>query len=81
MMFGRVNKKRAQHAPIDEDILLLSRLSEACKTLGVETVDFEYFPEYHQRLGPLPTVYYLTLSKLRFLQSMLPCTVNVQITK
>jgi ubiquinone/menaquinone biosynthesis C-methylase UbiE len=76
----RVNKNRSHVATIDEDVLQLQKLHEESDRLGAK-FEYRYFPDYQDRLGIASTVYYWVLSKIPFLQSILPCTANVRITK
>lgn len=67
-------------AGVDEDVILLDRLGRDAKGLGLD-MKVEPHPEYRQRSGIAATVYYFVLSKVPFLQAILPCTVNVTLTK
>ncbi len=80
MATRRVNKNRAQVAAIDEDVLQLTRLSEESTKLGA-TFEYEHFPDYQDRLSIISSFYYLVLNKMPLLQPLLPCTINVRITK
>lgn len=80
MATRRVNLSRSHVAAIDEDVLQLNRLSEEADRLGAK-FEYEYFADYQDRLGVISTSYYLMLNKLPFLRRILPCTVNVRITK
>lgn len=76
----RVNKNRAHVAVIDEDVLQMAILRQEAQKLGA-SLSFEYFPDHLDRLGLTSTLYYWLLSKFRFLQPFLPCTVNATITR
>lgn len=80
MMNAFVNKKRAANAEVDEDVVVLAKLSEAAAASKAD-LTFEYFPEFQQRLGPLSTFYYFALSKISLLQRVLPCSVNFRFVK
>jgi ubiquinone/menaquinone biosynthesis C-methylase UbiE len=76
----RVNQNRAHVAAIDEDVIQLQKLREESDWLNAK-FDYQYFPDYQDRLGIASTVYYWVLNKIPFLCAILPCTVNVRITK
>jgi SAM-dependent methyltransferase len=76
---ARVQRKR-QGAALDEDILELRRLRDACRRLGA-TIRVQRNPDFLDRPGRLETLYYAGLSYVAPLQTLLPCTVNVMIEK
>jgi ubiquinone/menaquinone biosynthesis C-methylase UbiE len=76
----RVNQNRAHVAAIDEDVIQLQKLREESDRLNAK-FEYQYFPDYQDRLGLASTVYYWVLSRIPFLRGILPCTVNVRITK
>lgn len=76
----RVNNNRAHVAAIDEDVLQLRKLHKETDRLRAK-FEYQYFPDYQDRLGVASTVYYWVLSKIPLLRAILPCTVNVRITK
>lgn len=81
LAFERVNRKRASYShTIDEDILILSNIKRMCEQLGCR-FEAQYFTSYEEREGIIETVYYYTLARLKPLQRLLPCTVNITIEK
>jgi len=76
LAYARVNKKRPD---IPEDVIVYRDLLSAARKLG-----FEAYMSFHPTIlkrGPVETVYYLVLSKLKFLQQVLPCTANFHFFK
>jgi SAM-dependent methyltransferase len=79
--FERVNRKRAAFShTIDEDVLVLSKIKRICDELGCRC-KAQYFTSYEERSGIVETVYYYTLTRLKPLRWLLPCTVNLEIEK
>ncbi len=76
LAYARVNKKRPV---IHEDVIVYRELLSAARNLGFEA-DMSFHPTILKR-GPVETAYYLALSKLKFLQSFLPCTANFHFRK
>ncbi|WP_375463708.1 class I SAM-dependent methyltransferase [uncultured Methylobacterium sp.] len=76
----RRTERKRHFASVDEDVILLDRLESDAKGLGLD-MKVEHHPEYQQRSSIAATVYYFVLSKIPRLQTMLPCTVNVTLTK
>lgn len=79
--FERVNRKRASYShTIDEDVLVLSKIRETCERLNCR-FEAQYFTSFEERPGIVETVYYYTLTRMKPLRNLLPCTVNVVIEK
>jgi SAM-dependent methyltransferase len=77
----RVNRKRASFShDVDENILILSNMERICEELGCK-FRAQYFTSYEQREGIVETIYYYALTRLKPLQRLLPCTVNMTIEK
>jgi ubiquinone/menaquinone biosynthesis C-methylase UbiE len=72
----RVNKNRPE---VPEDLLIVRDLRKYALEVGF-SFHVNHYPSHFKR-GPLETVYYLALSKLKFLQKIFPCTVNIIFTK
>ncbi len=83
LAFERVNRKRASLSNIvdvDEDVLILSNIRRICEQLSC-SFEVQYFTSYQERTGIVETVYYYALTRLKPLQRLLPCTVNITINK
>lgn len=76
----RRTEKKRHSASVDEDVVLLTTLERDAARLGF-AMQVEYHPEYAQRVGIASTIYYAVLSRVPVLQTFLPCTVNVVLTK
>jgi len=76
LAYRRVMRKRPV---VPEDVLRYPEIAALARDAGLEA-DVHFAPTTTYR-GPVETVYYLTLSKLRFLQHALPCTVDFVFTK
>jgi ubiquinone/menaquinone biosynthesis C-methylase UbiE len=63
----------------DEDLLILSKIKQAVNSLNCK-FSFEFYTSYEDR-GLLQSIYYFILTKIRILQKLLPCTVNIFIDK
>ncbi|MFZ5532222.1 MAG: class I SAM-dependent methyltransferase [Pseudomonadota bacterium] len=72
----RVNRKRPE---VPEDVLIVSELHKLSKLENLD-LRIDYYPSLIHR-GPLETIYYYFLSKIPFLQKMVPCTANFIFTK
>lgn len=74
--YKRVNKKRPE---VPEDVLIVPKLAKLASESGFNT-EPHYYPNTHYRsLGA--SIYYMILSRITFLQRILPCTVNFRFTK
>jgi len=81
LAFERANRKRASFShEIDENVLVLADIKRICKKLGCK-FQAQYFTSYEHREGIVETVYYYSLTRMKPLQRLLPCTVNVTIQK
>jgi ubiquinone/menaquinone biosynthesis C-methylase UbiE len=78
----RANRKRTLYSQqeVDEDALVLPYIKRVCKRLKCR-FDAQYFTAFEEREGIVATLYYYTLTQLRPLRRLLPCTVNVVIEK
>lgn len=73
---ARVNAKRPE---VPEDVLVYRRIEEVAGHLGL-TAETRFAPTVTNR-GPTETLYYLVLRRIAFLQSLLPCTVDIVFRK
>ena len=71
LAFKRVNSKRPE---VPEDLLIVKEILRFGRELGLKS-SYDYFYSTESR-GPIATVYYLILSKFKFLAHVLPCTAN-----
>ncbi|MEP6622895.1 MAG: class I SAM-dependent methyltransferase [Acidimicrobiia bacterium] len=69
----------AKRPVVPEDLLRYRHLVELATEIGLDA-RVEFSPTLTYR-GGVETVYYLGLRKLRFLQNLLPCTVDLIFTK
>ncbi len=69
----------AKRPVVSEDLLRYPHLVELATECGLDT-RVEFSPTLTYRAG-VETVYYLALQKLRVLQRVLPCTVDLVFTK
>lgn len=76
LAYWRVNRKRPA---VPEDVLLVYKLKRIAKQFGMR-LDVEYYPSVSKR-GFYESIYYYLLSKIRILNHLLPCTVNLIFTK
>jgi SAM-dependent methyltransferase len=74
----RANKRQDQDG-VDEDLIIPKDLVAAAQSLGC-SAQVSFFPYPHHRDNVKSALYYFALSKLSFLKTMLPCTVNVTIS-
>ena len=74
--FRRVNKYRPD---VPEDILITAEISKLADKAGLDFI-IDYYPSLLKR-GPVEMIYYFVLSKLPFLQKILPCTANFIFSK
>ncbi len=74
--FKRVNCKRPD---VPEDVLILSRLRTLAIEAGLE-ISFVLSPTLINRT-PVEGAYYLALSKVPWLQRVLPCTADIVVRK
>jgi SAM-dependent methyltransferase len=74
--YARVNKLRPA---IHEDVLIHKNVLSIAGQLGL-SAHVRFHPSILKR-GPVETIYYLVLSKLRRLQPYLPCTANFHFQK
>ena len=72
----RVNRIR-RTAP--EDVLVYSKIRDLAAEVGLDC-DIRFYPSVANR-APVPLLYYSALSRLRFLQRLLPCTANYEFTR
>ncbi|HRF58605.1 MAG TPA: class I SAM-dependent methyltransferase [Fimbriimonadaceae bacterium] len=72
----RVNRKRPS---VPEDVLIYSRIQELAEAAGFD-VTLRFDPTIQNR-GGFETFYYLTLQKARFLQKLLPCSMDYLFVK
>jgi len=72
----RVNRKRP-HVP--EDVLITSEIHKLARSNELD-LQIDYYPSLRNR-GPIELVYYFLLSRLQFLQRILPCSANFIFTK
>ncbi len=72
----RVNHVRPE---VPEDVLRIRKIRSLGREAGLES-RVEYFPSLIKR-GPMEMVYYLILSRLPFLQRVVPCTANFSFYK
>lgn len=72
----RVNRKRPS---VPEDVLIFSRIRDLAEAAGFD-VTLRFDPTIQGR-GGLETAYYLALQKARFLQKLLPCSMDYLFVK
>lgn len=72
----RVEKKRSN---IPEDILLTNQIIEFAQKNNLN-IKIDYYPTYLMR-SPFETLYFYVLSRVPFLQKILPSTINFIFTK
>jgi SAM-dependent methyltransferase len=77
--YRRVNRLRKIDG-VDEDVIRLSHLRKVAADLGL-TMRCDFFTEYDHRSSISSTLYYLALSKMPLLQTLLVCTLNVTMIK
>lgn len=76
LAYDRVNRKRPE---VPEDVLIPHELQMISKSVGLD-FQIDYYPSLiHRR--PLETLYFYILSKIPFLQAMVPCTANIVFRK
>jgi SAM-dependent methyltransferase len=71
--------KRKQFVVTPEDVLMHDRIRELAAETGLEC-EVDFFPSIMRR-GPVETVYYALLGRVRPLQRILPCTANFRFRK
>ena len=76
LAFKRVNKKRPV---VDEDVLVYRKIQKMGAEIGLD-VEVRFDTHLEGR-GPIETLYYYVLGKVRFLRDVLPCTVDLIIRK
>jgi SAM-dependent methyltransferase len=76
LAYRRVMRKRPV---VPEDVLRYPEIAQLARDAGL-VADVRFAPTTTYR-GAVETVYYLTLSKVHFLQHVLPCTVDIVFTK
>lgn len=76
LAYQRVNRKRPE---VPEDVLIASKLSQIAEDVGLECL-VDFYPTFKARAA-IPTAYYLIISRIGFLQTLLPCTANFIFTK
>lgn len=76
LAYKRVNNKRPE---VPEDVLITNKIKILAEQNNLN-VKIDYYPNYRWR-GPAETVYYYLLSRVPFLQNILPCTTNFIFTK
>jgi SAM-dependent methyltransferase len=74
--FRRVNARQV----VDEDVLMLDRLTEAVRDAG-GNLKITRYPESRYRPGVKQTLYYGVLSIVPGLSKVLPCSINVIAVK
>jgi SAM-dependent methyltransferase len=79
LAYRRVNRIRA-HDQVDEDVLVPTRLAALCHDLKL-SVKCVPFPIHRFRPSLSSTLYYTAISKVKALQTLLPCTYNYVLTK
>jgi SAM-dependent methyltransferase len=72
----RVNKIRPT---VPEDVLIYPRIRDLAAEVGLDC-DIRFYPSVSNR-APAALLYYSVLSRLRFLQHLVPCTANYEFTK
>jgi len=77
LAYKRVNAKRP-HVP--ENVLKHKEIEAIGKKIGFKNIQINFVPSTTNR-HPLPAIYYYILSKISFLQKILPCTVDIIFTK
>lgn len=76
LAYWRVNRKRPA---VPEDVLVVSKLEQISSQYGMRLA-VEYYPSTSKR-GFYESIYYYVLLKIPFLRRLLPCTVNIVLTK
>ncbi len=71
LAYRRVNKKRPQ---VPEDVLITSELRKLACAIELD-LHVDYYPQLIKR-RPFEMVYYFVLSRVPFLQRILPCSAN-----
>ena len=76
LAYWRVNRKRPD---IPEDVLITSELRKLAQSCGLD-LHVDYYPSLTKR-APFETVYFFILSRITFLQRLLPCSAIFIFTK
>lgn len=76
----RRRARRQMKEAVDEDVLHLGHLRDACRRLGGR-LEVEFWPNPGFRESAAAAAYMALLNRCRFLAPVLPGTVNVTITK
>lgn len=76
LAYWRVNRKRPQ---VPEDVLITPELRKLAREIGLD-LHVDYYPSIIKR-GAFETVYFFVLSRIPFLQRILPCSAIFIFTK
>ena len=76
LAYGRVNAKGCDY---HEDVLIPTEIVKIARGCGLRAT-IRFAPTLTART-PLATLYYLVISRVRFLQRLLPCTIDLAFIK
>lgn len=80
LMVRLAQQRRGNESLIEEDVISLRKLRSAAEKCGAD-VRVDYFSDFTHRLSFKAGLYYYLMSKLPLLSAILPCTVNIHLTK
>jgi ubiquinone/menaquinone biosynthesis C-methylase UbiE len=75
-VYKRVNKNRPS---VPEDVLITKQIKQLAELAGLQ-FEVDYHPSLIKR-APVEMIYFYILSKITFIQKLLPCTANFIFTK